>query len=59
VQSLRAQRPHRCSAEMALHVLEVMERALDAARTGRAHTLTTTCDRPEPLESSLLSVATH
>jgi predicted dehydrogenase len=58
VQSLRAQRPHRCSAELALHVLEVMDLALDAARTGRAHTLTTTCDRPPPLVSSLLLAAT-
>jgi predicted dehydrogenase len=58
VQALQAQRPHRCSAELALHVLEVMERALDAARTGRAQTLTTTCERPAPVVSSLLSVAT-
>jgi predicted dehydrogenase len=58
VQSLQAQRPHRCSAELALHVLEVMERALDAALTGRAQTLTTTCERPAPLVSSLLSART-
>jgi predicted dehydrogenase len=58
VQSLQAQRPHRCSAELALHVLEVMECALDAARTGYPQTLTTSCERPAPLQSSLLS-ATH
>lgn len=49
-QALQAGRPHRCSAELALHVLEVMERALDAARTGQAQQLTTTCERPAPLE---------
>lgn len=48
-QALQEQRPHRCSAELALHVLEVMERALDAARTGQTLRLTTTCERPAPL----------
>ena len=52
-QALQAGRPHRCSAELALHVLEVMERALDAARTGQAQTLTTTCERPAPLIAAL------
>ncbi|MDZ7938839.1 MAG: Gfo/Idh/MocA family oxidoreductase [Rhodoferax sp.] len=54
VQSLQANRPHRCGAEMALHVLEVMERAQDAARIGRAQTLTTSCGRPAPVVASLL-----
>lgn len=49
-QALQEQRAHRCSAEMALHVLEVMERALDAARTGHSQTITTTCERPAPLD---------
>ena len=52
-QALQAHRPHRCSAELALHVLEVMERALDAARTGQAQPITTTCKRPAPLEAAL------
>lgn len=57
VQAWQAHRPHRCSAELALHVLEVMERALDAAHTGQAQTLTTTCERPEPLPSSWLAAS--
>lgn len=52
-QALQAHRPHRCSAELALHVLEVMERALDAARTGQAQPITTTCERPAPLGAAL------
>lgn len=52
-QALQEQRPHRCSAELALHVLEVMERALDAARTGQTLRLTTTCERPAPLDFPL------
>jgi len=51
-QALQTGRPHRCSAELALHVLEVMERALDAARSGQAQTITTTCERPAPLDFS-------
>lgn len=58
VQSIKAERSHRCSAELALHVLEVMECALDAARTGYPQTLTTTCVRPAPLVSSLLPATT-
>jgi predicted dehydrogenase len=54
LQSLQAQRPHRCSAALALHVLEVMEKAVDAAHTGHAQNLTTTCERPAPVTSSLL-----
>jgi len=52
-QSIEAGRPHRCSAAMALHVLEVMERTLDAARTGKPQRITTTCERPAPLEGKL------
>ena len=52
-QSVEAGRPHRCSDVLALHVLEVMERALDAARTGKAQRITTRCERPAPLETKL------
>jgi hypothetical protein len=38
---------------MALHVLEVMDRALDAGRSGNPVTLTTRCDRPAPLTGKL------
>jgi predicted dehydrogenase len=44
---------HRCNDTLALHVLEVMERALDAARTGRELRMTTRCLRPEPLSEKL------
>jgi predicted dehydrogenase len=52
-QSIEAGRPHRCSEAMALHVLEVMERALAAAGTGKVQRITTTCERPAPLETKL------
>ena len=52
-QAIEAGRPHRCSEAMALHVLEVMERSLDAARTGKPQRITTTCERPAPLATPL------
>ena len=51
--AIAANRPHRCSEALALHVLEVMERALDAARTGKPQGITTTCGRPAPLDQKL------
>ena len=42
-------RPHRCNGEMALHVVEVMTGILNAGESGNAVDMTTTCDRPEPL----------
>jgi hypothetical protein len=41
-------RPHRCSAELALHVLELMTGAIVAAETGQRVAMTTTC-APAPL----------
>lgn len=52
--ALQEGRPHRCSAEMALHVLEVMDLALASGRDdGRPVTPSTTCERPAPLEGRL------
>ncbi|MFG3288038.1 Gfo/Idh/MocA family protein [Streptomyces sp. NPDC048179] len=42
-------RPHRASAELAAHVLDVMLTLLDAADQGRALPVTSTCERPAPL----------
>jgi predicted dehydrogenase len=52
-QSIEAGVAHRCSEALALHVLEVMERSLDAARTGKAQRISTTCERPAPLAAKL------
>ena len=40
-------RPHRASGDLALHVLDVIETLLEAARTGRTLTLSTECARPD------------
>lgn len=42
-------RPHRASAELARHVLDVMLTLLDAAREGRALPVASSCARPEPM----------
>lgn len=43
-------RPHRCSLEMSLHVVEVMLSILKAGETGKAINLASTCERPEALD---------
>lgn len=51
--SISAGRPHRASAEGALHVLELMAGTLQSASEGRRIELTTTFDRPPLLKFSL------
>ena len=46
-------RPHRLSAEFALHTLEVMEALLSP--TGRHTAMETTCDRPAPVTAAGLT----
>ncbi|MFJ1646237.1 Gfo/Idh/MocA family protein [Streptomyces sp. NPDC088258] len=47
--ALAERRPHRASAELARHVLDVMLTLLDAAREGRALPVASACVRPEPV----------
>ncbi|MDP2733969.1 MAG: Gfo/Idh/MocA family oxidoreductase [Hoeflea sp.] len=50
-------RPHRCSLEFALHVVDVMTAILHSGETGTFIQLTTSCDQPAPLgleEAALL-----
>jgi len=42
-------RPHRCSLEFALHVVDVMTAILHSGETGTFIQLTTSCDQPAPL----------
>lgn len=46
-------RPHRCSAAFATHVVEVMTAILQAGETGDVMTMKTRCDRPEPIGPEL------
>jgi predicted dehydrogenase len=49
-EAIAAGRPHRASAELAHHVLDVMLTLLDAAHSGRSLPVTTTCERPERVD---------
>lgn len=42
-------RPHRCSLELSLHVVDVMTSILKAGESGRFVSIETTCERPDPL----------
>lgn len=46
-------RPHRCSGELALHVLEVLTALERSAEEARAVTIDTPCTRPEALTGEL------
>jgi predicted dehydrogenase len=46
-------RPHRCSGELALHVLEVMEAFEVASKSGEAVKIKTRAERPAPMTDSL------
>lgn len=47
--AITAGRPHRCNADFATHVVEVMTAILEAGETGQVMSMTTTCTRPDPL----------
>jgi predicted dehydrogenase len=46
---IAADRPHRCSLELATHVVEVMTAILQSAESRKWVNMVTTCDRPEAL----------
>ena len=50
---IAAKRPHRCSGDLAFHVLDVMCSICDAAAAGKAIPLASTCERPAPLPAGL------
>jgi predicted dehydrogenase len=47
--AIRAGRPHRCSGELAFHVLEIMEAFLQSSEQRRTVDIQSRCDRPAPL----------
>jgi predicted dehydrogenase len=49
----RTGRPHRASATLALHVLDIMTSALSSVESGQKATLSTTCERAEPMRFDL------
>lgn len=49
-QAILENRPHRCSLEFALHVVEVMTAILASGERGAFIDMQTTCDRPQALD---------
>ncbi|MFI5757154.1 Gfo/Idh/MocA family protein [Streptomyces sp. NPDC051569] len=47
--AIASDRPHRTSADLARHVLDVMLTLLDAAREGCSLPVASSCERPEPV----------
>ena len=52
-QALRSGRPHRCSAEQAFAVLDLMQGFLDSAAGGKAYAPAVPYDRPAPMPTGL------
>jgi len=50
--AIQQDKPHRCSMELAVHVVEAMTAILDSAESGQFKTLSTRCERPEPLDAT-------
>lgn len=50
-QAINEGRPHRCSAEFAHHVVDVMTSILKAGESDGLVSINTTCERPEPLDA--------
>lgn len=52
--AILSNRPHRANGDLALHVLEVMEAFQTASDRGETVAITTSVERPAPLEQSLI-----
>jgi len=48
-QAIVENRPHRCSLDLALHVVDVMTGILASGESGAFVAMSTTCERPEPV----------
>jgi len=51
--AIAANRPHRASADLAFHVVDVMQASLDTAEQARAITISSTVDRPAAMPLGL------
>jgi len=51
--AMRSGRPHRASAELTFHVLDVMHAVYEASDSGRHVAVGSTCERPAPMPENL------
>lgn len=59
VDALRVGRPHRCSLDLAIHVVDVMTSILRAGEIGEFVDTVTRCERPEPLTPDAAAAFMH
>jgi predicted dehydrogenase len=52
--AIRANRPHRASGALALHVLEVMDAFERSSKSGRTVAISTRAERPAPLADDIV-----
>ena len=52
IAAIHEDRPHRCSGEMALHVLDILTSISRSAEEAEFVNLATQCERPAPLDDS-------
>lgn len=53
-EAIRQGRPHRCSGELAFHVLEAMCALVESGRTGASITLKSSCERPAAFREGMM-----
>ena len=46
IESIKKKKKHRCSDELSLHVLNIIEGIHVSAKTGNSFTIKTTCEKP-------------
>ena len=51
--AIQSGRPHRANADLAFHVLDVMQAFEEASESGRHINIKSTCQRPAPLPTGL------
>ena len=51
--AIKEKRPHRCSADLALHALEVMFAFEESSKSGAAVTIKNRCDQPKPFPAGM------
>ena len=49
ISSIKNNKKHRCSVDLALHVLEIMDGILNSAKNVSLYKMKTHCDRPAAL----------
>ena len=47
VYCIQNKKKHRCNGELSLHVLDIIQSTMQAAKTGKTYKIKTTCKKPK------------